>query len=383
MSPRQPRPGMSNPGVRRRDGVRDPPSGAVEYGLLAALLLALTLAQWVLGTLAGAIADLSPFRVAPQVFGTVVYAVVGATVAGIGYLAYRESRDHPRLDPAERVRLALACGALFVVALYVALGNASHLAPGRYLLGSFLVSVAGMGLVAVAYLRVRGVELRLGPPGRSAMPTVGGTVLAALLLVAALWAVAHPVPGVPAERIFGPQYTGSASLASVVSRVLVGSAFGVFGVALAFHGAVQETLREYAGPSGAVAGVTVLVGVYRWAFVGLPRVESVASLGRAVAALALVVLATALAVRVWRALGETAVGDSPAAAAAFGVAAVALLAGAYLVFESPGGVSVGYALGHTATVGVAAVAYERTRSVWVPIVALTAFSAAFDLVAYL
>lgn len=374
---------MSNAGVRRRGGVRDPPSGAVEYGLLAALLLVLTLAQWFLGTLAGAIADLTPFRVAPQVFGTVVYAVVGATVAGIGYLAYRESRDEPRLDPVERIRLAVACGALFVVALYVALGNASHLAPGRTLLGSFLVSVAGMGLVAVAYLRVRGTELRIEPPERSAMPTVGGAVLAALLAVAALWAVARLAPGSSVEWLFGPRYTGSTSPTSVVPRVLVGSAFGAFGIALVFHGAVQESLREYAGPTGAVAGATVLVAVYRWTFVGLPQVEGVASLGRAAAALALVVLATALSVRVWQALDSTALGGSLASAAAFGVVAVALLAGAYLTFESVEGVLIGYALGHTATVGVAAVAYERTRSVWVPMAALAAFSAAFDLVAYL
>lgn len=374
---------MSNPGVRRRDGVRDPPSGAVEYGLLAVLLLVLTLAQWFLGTLAGELSDLTPFHVTPQVFGTVVYAVVGATVAGIGYLAYREWRDEPRLDPVEGLRLALACGALFVVAVYVALGNASHLAPGRTLLGSFLVSVVGMGLVAVAYLRLRGAELRIQPPGRAETATVGSAVLVALLLAAALWAVASLVPGIPAERIFGPRYTGSASLAAVVPRALVVSAFGAFGTALVFHGAVQETLREHAAPTGAVAGVTVLVGVYRWAVVGLPRIEGVASLGRLVAAVAVVALLTALAVRVWRALGEGVPGDSPAVAAGFGVAVVALVVGSYLAFEPAGGVSVGYALGHTATVGVAAVAYERTRSVWVPVVALAAFSAGFDLVAYL
>lgn len=378
---------MSNPDVRRPDLAGDPPSGAVEFGLLAGFLLALMVSQWLLADLAGALADLSPFRVDPRVFGTAVYAAIGATVAGIGYLAYRESRDEPRLDPAERARIALACGLLGIVGIYVALGNAdaSTVAPGRSLLGPFLVSVVGMGLPAVAYLRFRGVELRLGPPERPALPTVAAAAAVPLFVVAALWAVAQLVPGVPAGRLFGAEYAGSVSLAAIAPRVLVASAFGAFGTAVAFHGAVQETLREYAAPAGAVAGVTVLVGVYRWTFMWLPRAGGVASLGRAVAAVAVVALVAALAVRAGRALGANAVGGRGAVAAAgFGVLAVALLvAGANSVLEVAPAAVVGYALGHAAAVGVATVGYERARSVWVPTVALAAFSAAFDLVAYL
>lgn len=383
---------MPNPGVRLGNGVRGPSSGVVEYGLLAALLVALTVSQHLVSELAGAVADLYPYRVGPRVFGTVVYAAVGVTLAGIGYLAYREARDEPRLDLGERVRVALALGLLSVVGLYAALGaaDAAAIAPGRYLLGALLVSVAGMGLPAVAYLRVRGERLRIEPPDRSALPTVGGAVLIPLLVAVALWAAAKFVSGPSSRWLLGPQYAGSASIWSVVSRAIVGSAFGAFGTAVAFNGAVQETLRDHAGPTGAVAGVTVLVAVYRWAFVRLPRVEGVASLGRVVVAAALVAALAALAVEVWRALGAAAFGvtaldaGGSVAAAGFGVVAAALLVvGAGLTLDPPGGPFVGHALGHAVTVGVAAVAYERTRSVWVPVAALAAFSVAFDLAAYL
>ncbi|USZ68261.1 hypothetical protein NGM10_00625 [Halorussus salilacus] len=377
---------MSDSGVRLHNGVRGASSGVVEYGLLAALLVALAVSQHLLSGLARAVADLHPYRIDAQVFGTAVYAVVGGTVAGIGYLAYRESREEPRLDSDERIRVALACGLLFVVGVYTALGaaDASAVAPGRYLLGPLLVSVAGMGLPAVAYLRVWGDRLRFEPPDRSTLPTVAGAVLIPLLLAVALWAVARFAPGFPSSWLLGPEYAGSAPGWAVVSRAAVGSAFGAFGTAVTFHGAVQETLRDHAGPTAAVAGVTVLVAVYRVAFARLPRVEGVAALGGVVVAGALVAAVAALAVGVWRALGERIVNGGLTAAAGFGIVAVVLLlGGAGLALESPGGAFVGYALGHAVTVGVAAVAYERTRSVWVPVAALASFSAAFEVAASL
>ena len=378
---------MSRSGVRRRDVVRDPPAGVVEYGSLSLLLIAYTLLELFVGGVARAIGDLSPFYVSPRFFWTVVYTVIGMTVLAAGYGGYHRIRAvEPGLDAFERVRLALALCLLLLGGTYVALGVVNVHGYGTRLLGSFLVSVVATGLLVAVYLRARRVEIGLSLPGRPAIPVVGIAVAGPVLVVLALWFVTRTGNG-SLQWPFDGRYARPVSLAYLVRNTLIPSLFVAFGTGLLFHGAIQGSLRVFASPADAVVGTTVLAGCYAWTITWmLAPSDGVAILLAVVAAVALVVLVTALVVRLHRQLDLVAGTDEPgvATAATFGTATVALLVGAvHYVLGSPVVPAVGYALGFSAIVGIAAVAYERTRSIWVPVLALATFYVAVDLAAYI
>jgi hypothetical protein len=313
--------------------------------------------------------------------------MLGMAVLGIGYLVYHRTRENEaRLDNYECTRLGLAICLLLLGGLYSVLGNVNLPVSGTSLLGTFLTSVVGMGLLAVVYLRARDFDIQLGFPGQSAVPMVATAALMPVFVVAALLFINHWGAVSSSEWILGGQYVSPVSLAHLVQNTLFASTFAAFGAALLFQGAIQETLRERATPTGAVAGITVLVGLYRWLTEQMVTMDAVASFFSVVATTALVVFVTALVVRLWRILDLTAIDDlsGVTTAAVFGVAAVALLVGGWnSVLDSPNAPFVGYTIGHTATIGVAAATYERTRSVWVPMLAILAFYVAVDIAAYL
>lgn len=373
---------MSRTDTRHRSARRDSPPGTVEYGSIAVLLSLAMLADVFLNGVVRDFADLYPYSIATRTYGTLVYGAMGLAILGLGYLLYRRTRGgDDRPDVAGHAQLLLATALAIVLVSYV-VSNAA--APPTSLFGSFVISVAGTGALSVAYLRVRDTDLRLGGP---ADPTVRTLAIAALLpaLLAALWFVAYRGLG-SSPWLFGGRPVRPVSIADLGQTVLLPSLFAGFGAGLLFHGAIQETLRRYATPTAAVAGVTVLVGLHRWVIARLIVLDRVALLLAIVPTVALVVLVTALVVRLWPTLDRTAGDARPgtAAAAVVGTAVMGLLiVGWNAVLGMPNAWFGGYALVYTATAGVAAATYERTRSVWIPVLAIASFHVAADLAPYL
>lgn len=373
----------------RRDVLSDPPAGLAEYGSLYVLLVAATLVQLLLGDLAREIGDLIPYYVTPRAFGTVVYAGLGMAVVAICYLAYRQTREFDsRLSTHELASLALALSLLFLGVAYALLGRVSPPGFATSLLGTFVTSVVGLGLLAVAYLRARSERFRFAFPERFAIRSLLIAIIGPVLVVSALSLVATSGMLGSSRWMLGGQYARTVSLANLVQSAVVQSAFVAFGTGLLFHGAIQETVREYATSTGAIAGVTALVGVYGLVFPLVLRVDGARSLLSIAVAVALIVLSTAVVVRLWNTEGRLwwvlspVGGDRPevASAGAFGLLAVAIIAGAgHFAIDSLGASIVGYALGYTATAGIGAVTYERTRSVWVPVLAFWVFLATVEL----
>lgn len=378
---------MNPPDVWRQDIIQNPPSGIVEYALIYILLISLSLSEFILRSVVGTIGDLSPFYISPRLFGTLVYTMLGMTVLGLGYLVYHRTREKEgRLNLYERTRLGLAIFLLLLGGLYSVLGNVNLPVSGTPLLGTFLTSVVGTGLLAVVYLRARDFDIQLRFPGQSAVPMVVTAALMPIFVVAALLFINHWGPVSSSEWILGGQYVSPVSLAHLVQNILFASTFAAFGAALLFQGAIQETLREHATPTGAVAGITVLVGFHRWVTEQMVTMDGVASFFSIVAATTLVVLVTFVVVHLWQILDLTAIDylTEVTTAAVFGVAVVALLVGGWNSIPNyPNAPFVGYTIGHTVTIGVAAATYERTRSVWVPMLAILTFYIAVDIAPYL
>lgn len=373
---------MSRTDDRRRSAGRVPPSDTVEYGSIVIVLSLSALIRILLDGVIRDLSDLHPYHVTTAVYGTLVYGTIGLAVLGLGYLLHRRARGGDgRLDDAGYAQLLLAVALAIVFVSYL-VSNAAT--PSTSLIGSFVISVVGMGALSVAYSRVRSTGLRLGRP---ADPTVRVLSVAALLpaLLVVLRFVAYRELG-PSSWPFGGRYVLPVSIVHLGQTVVIPSSFAGFGASLLFHGAIQETLRGDATPTGAVAGVTVLIGLHRLVTARLFALDGVALLLAVVPAVALVVLVAALVVRLWRVLGRTASDVQPgvATAAAFGTVVTALLlAGWYVTLGMPSARFAGDALVYTATIGVAAATYERTRSVWVPALAVASFHAATDLVPYL
>lgn len=361
---------------------RSPPPGVVEYGWIGALLVLLTVLETVLSDGLRTLLERSLFHVTPDVYGAIIYSAVGLTSLGIGFVAYRRlGAGTDRRDGAEFVQ-PLSALALAVVAVSYVVSNL--VPPSASLFQSFAVSVAGTGVLSVAYVRLRAIDLRIGAPEG---PVVHASLVAGLgpaLLVGLSFLVLDSV-GAP-RWVLGGQHPHPVSVLDVGLHAVLASVFAAFGAGLLFYGAIQETIREFAAPTGAIAGITVLVGLHRAVTLRLIALDRVTLLVAVLPAVAFVVLATALVVRLWRGIDRT-VRDARwglAAPVAFGT----LVMGSVLVaWYGATGVSgvwlAGYALVYTVTVGTAAAAYERTRSVRVPMLAIASFHASTDLAPYL
>lgn len=372
---------MSHTGTHRRSARRDPPSGVLEYGSIVVLLSLLTLVEIGLSGVVRGFGDLHPYHVTARTYGTLVYGTIGVSMLGLGSLLYRRTRGDHRHDDAGHAQLLLAMALAIVFVSYV-VSNAT--APPTSLIGSFVIAVAGMGVLSVAYLRVRGADLRVGRPAGSTVRMLAIAAVSPMLLVL-LWFVAYRWVG-SSPGFLGVEYVRPVSVPDLVQHVVLPSLFAGFGAGLLFHGAIQETLREHVTPTGAVAGVAVLVGLHRLVTARLPALDGVVLLVAVVPAVAFAVLVAALAVRLWRLLDEAASEAWPgvATAAAFGTVAMAVfLAGWYVSLGVPSAWFAANALVYAATVGVAAATYERTRSVWIPMLAMASFHLTTDLAPYL
>ncbi len=247
------------------------------------------------------------------------------------------------------------------------------------LIGAFLGYVLGAGVTAVAYAHVRGVEIPRGLPARGTFSSVVLAVLAPPVLVAAV-VLAGDAAGVTARAMTQSSYGAAVGVPFFVRTAVVPAVLAGVGLALLFHGAVQGTLRELVAPDHAAA-LTALVAALFFLF-DAPSVRDPATLF-------VLLLGGATLVAVGYGLGLAYRGATRGSVrAAFegrggvAVAAVATLGVVTLLTGIDGLPDAVHLCLRVAVVGVGAHAYERTRSLWVPALALAAFELSMRLAVY-
>lgn len=365
------------------DGDRSP---VVEYGAVVVLWLAVLLLQAPLGRLLMGVDDLAPTALSHRLLETILYSVVG--LAGLGGAAFVAVRTTDiavdRLESA-RVGVALAAG-LLVPASYLLAGSFPALQAGTVFDATMLALV--QVTVALMYARVRGLSLKLDFPTRT--PMVGNAVVGSVLVVT-LGALSGLIVAEGALWLVKPVYGSALSVPQLVHDRLIPSVIGAVGGGLLLYGVIQESLRRHLTPASAVAILTTLVGTETAVMtVVVSRILTNASdlgidppvLGVVIGA-ALIVL-PALVWGLWRLVGSGIDPDrAPVVAGGLAVAVVTVLALALwlLVPDGPPRL-VGYAVTYATVAGIGAVAYEYTRSVWVPVLALLVFNVAMDGMTY-
>ena len=245
--------------------------------------------------------------------------------------------------------------------------------------GGFLAYVVGAGAVAVVYARVRGVEIPFGLPARGSLPAVALATLAPPALVAAV-VLAGDATGVTARAMTQSSYGAVIPLGFLVQTAVVPAVLAGVGTALLFHGAVQGTLRERVDPDHAAA-LTTLAAALFFLF-GPVSVRDPVTLF-----LALFGGATLAAVGYGLGLAYAGATTGSVRGAFEGrdgvvVATVAVLGVLLLLSGVHGFPDAVHLCLRVAVVGVGAHAYERTRSVWVPTLALATFEVSMRLAVY-
>lgn len=359
--------------------VRDRPA-VREFGLLFLLLLASKVLQLLVPLAIEAVSDLMLEVFDPQLVGSAVYAMLGVTTLAAIYAVTRHLRTtQSGLKQHERLNLGGVTGILLLVCAYWLHGAADlPVFPGD-VVTSLLTSAVAMGLPALIYARVREIDMRIEVPDRNAVSLVGGAaVMAALAGVGGMVAFTATVDTriiMPIRGLGDPQLSASMLLLDVVlPGVFVGIGLGIL-----YTGALQERLREYVSPAGAVAAVTALIGISSLEFrIGQPT-TAVATAATVPAVVFLSLLAAFLVVWGTQSFSQSLDSElTPSVAASvsglvvvlslLGMSAVGLLTATFVL----------YAISFTVLAAIATVGYERSRSVWVPALAFASYQIVVD-----
>ena len=247
------------------------------------------------------------------------------------------------------------------------------------LIGGFLGYILGAGVAAVVYARIRNVEIPFGCPARGSLRAVVLGAFAPPVLVAAV-VLTSDATGVTAQAMTQSSYGAVVPLGFLVQTTVAPAVLAGVGTALLFHGAVQGTLRGLVAPDHAAALTTLVAALFFLfgpvsvrdpvtLFLALFGGATLAAVGYG-AGLAYAGATTGSVHRAFEGRGEVVV----ATVAVLGV--LLLLSG---VDGFPDAVQLCL---RVAAVGVGAHAYERTRSVWVPMLALAAFEVSMRLAVY-
>lgn len=370
---------MGSQFYRQLATIRDSPM-LREYGSLFVLLLGSKLLGILISTFVKMVSDLMPTRLNPELVGAAVYAMLGVVLVAATYAVYQHLKVSTEgLDRQSLLSLFGALGMLFLVIAY-RLHKAMDLPvfPGD-VVPSLLQGVIAMGVLALVYARVRGINIQTGFSGRDIY------FLAVIVaLVSALagigWVIAYTAIGntgiiISVGGVFGPRFSGPQLSAGVViwSIVLPGVFFGG-GMGLLYNGVIQEGLRGYMAPASAVAAVTALIGVSFLNFETGWSTDVVATVATTTIVVLLSLLAAFLAVQATRILSQVFDIELPLiVGASIGVFLLMFpLLRMSMVQPSPARfVLAGGSL--TVVAAIAAIGYERSRSVWVPTLAFALF----------
>lgn len=261
--------------------------------------------------------------------------------------------------------------------------------PGALLLVSGATSLVGLAGGALLFARYRDIDLSLGRPRSGTLGTALGTVVAPVALVVGTALVANAVFGVTlsslTHRFVSPDASPRFLLWTMgLPAVFVGVGYGVL-----FCGLVTERVRTLVGREDAVAVATLLSGFF-W----LLPIDAVTglriSVGSVVEFTASLVFGVAFAMglgilhrRVETDAGSTAGFDASALERrhllVLAVAVVGLF-GAATGLTSVGEIVVDGLWITAFAAGV--LGYDRTRSAWVPALALAGFTLALGAVVY-
>ncbi|WP_415381373.1 hypothetical protein [Halosimplex sp. TS25] len=360
-----------------------------EYGAIAALLAGLVLVRLGINASASALRAKTGLFAVPIV-AIAAYSLVALAGLGAVYAVYAAGREE-RLDGFELAEAGLAAAAFVFVAVYVALGpTAPDISAATVLLPGG--SAIALGVLAVGYARVADLDLPVSPPTRDGWIATGLAV-AVVVATAALAIAGARALGWPDRSLVMFGYRPLPDATSFVLTTVVPVTLSALGTALLFNGAVQTGIRRHRSSAAAAGTVTLLAFGADLALAVVPVALSpalgpVPTAVRWVVVLAALVLAvvTVLAAavaygRLWDAQTPIS-GDTRATLVAAGagaaLAVAVTFATAALAGSSGGPVMVSYPV----AVGVAAVATERTRSVWAPTIVYAAHGVAIELVSH-
>jgi len=301
-------------------------------------------------------------------------------------------RNCPGLGPNPE---AVTIGSLFVTlfavqAWAIAVALLGHLRLGSLVtsnrvstlvLPAVLVYGVGIALAAGCYARIRTVEIPFGIPTRDDWPVAVSAVLAGPLLVTAGAVIGSAAFDTSVSAMVQLRYGPDARLSSLVLSSFVPALLEGLGYGLLFFGVVHERLREATTPRHALVLTPVVVGFF-WEMQENVRHDLLDPITLAHFAV-LVVVSVGFGASLgllYRATVRDSVGQLVRAAyvPVFGVGllgAVGVISG----FDFPLVLLDGLRLGAFA---IAAYGYERTRSIWVPILVVAVFLAAVDVAAF-
>jgi len=293
----------------------------------------------------------------------------------------------------EAVGIASLFLALFAVNAWAALVGAVTYREFGFLLGFdnvlsflfpiFVFHVVGTGLGAWLYARRYGHEIPFGFPEKSRRRVAAGVVSAPIALITITALVANALD-TSVSSIAQVGYSPTAQLSFLVSTSFVPAALRGLAYGLLFFGVVHERLRRVTTPRHAILLTPIIAGFFREVTGGsLNATDFEASAIPYLVTIVVVSVAFGTCVGL---LYRGTVRDSLADVLRFAYVPV-------FVVGLLGFVGVALELGEFPTsavdllwigvFGIAAYGYERTRSVWVPVVAMAAFAAGLDAAGYL
>lgn len=250
-----------------------------------------------------------------------------------------------------------------------------------YLVSYVAVYVVGTALLALAYSWFRGIQLPRTLPTTSELPIVAATVLAPAVAVGTVAAVGHTFLDVTITEMLGIVYAPAVNRSYLLHRAGTLALCGGLGLGLLVHGAAQGSLRERIDPDHAVVVAAGLGGVYY----GVDAIAGTLLFSPAPLLTLVVVVAVAVGLGVgvgtlYRATAD----DRRLDTAENAVALLAVLAGTGVLLTGiDGRGDVLHGGLWMVAFGVAALGYERTRSLLVPILSVAALLFSLELTAAL
>jgi hypothetical protein len=293
---------------------------------------------------------------------------------------------------------ALGLGVLFAALIAVSLWSTAVAAAAQFagqvfgtpeslLLVSGAASLVGLAGGALAYARYRGIDISLGRPRDGSWPVAAATVVGPAAIAGATALVANTVFGVPLSSLLNRFVNPEASTSVLVWMMGLPSVFLGVGLGVLFCALVPERVRNLVGAEDAPVVATLLVGFF-W-LLPMDAVGLRLSVGSAVEFTASLVFGVAFAMGVGILYRHA---EGPDGSVAFDAGALERRHLAVLALALVGIVGVGTGLTTlgevvvdalwVAAFGLAVLGYERTRSVWVPALAMVGFTLALDAVVY-
>lgn len=315
----------------------------------------------------------------PTPVGTAVYAGVGLVVLGTAVALLGQRQTSEQRFP--RGKLAGLGGAAAVTLVGVAYGLHRTIGLPPFPREALIATTNGlvvMGLGAIGYARRRSLDLPISAP-RDWAASLTTVVLSAGTALGGTYVYMRTVSTIPAMRFDRAAMGGVWPAELLLYSLLMGLGWG-----LLFNGAIQTALRERLGAAGAVTAATAITGFPLLVGRAFPSGSGLGTLSLAalltVENFMLVVVAFAFVHSAW-VLSQRLGSELTSVRGAAAVVLVTILAS--LAVEQPPFVAL--TVSWTVVAALGALAFERTRSVWVPVAAYASYElfAAMETVRFL